>query len=164
MTDLETQYLGKYIGPQQITGIELTQQKTSSGSMVFEFTVMKKVGDKEIFEKVLVPEKAIPLMVTDAETDWNTLSASKMNIIIEETVKVLEDYNIEKVAVDTLLQGLKTSLNFRFDRAKNFMWTGNDNLFIPGYDPDRDVSLLQAEAIIESIPNTNGESENNNAS
>lgn len=161
LNELQTQYIGKFIGPQKIADVELSKQLTPSGGIVLLFTVSHMVGEKMLLEKVLVPEKAIPLMVTDAETDWNTLNASKMNIIIEDMVGILKEYNIDKMAVDTLLQGLKTTLNYRFDRAKNFLWTGNDESFIPGYDPDRDVTLLHAESVIDSIPPTD---ESDNAS
>lgn len=157
--DLNTAYVGKFIGPQKIVNVAQTTQVTPTGSMIFLFTVSHMVNEQEIKEEILVPEKSIPLMVTETETDWNTLSASKINIIIEEVVNVLEEYNIEKMAIDTFMQGLKTSLNYRFDRAKNFLWTGNDDSFIPGYDPDRDASILLAEKVIQSIPKTDADRE-----
>lgn len=164
MDDLKEKYIGKYIGPQKITDVDISSNKTPLGALILRFTVSKMIGEREMFEHILVPEKSIPLMVTDGETDWNTLSSSKMNIVIEDMIGVLQEYNIEKLQVDTLLQGLKTTLNFHFDRAKNFLWTGNDESFIPGYDPDRDVTLLHAESVIASIPHADREAENNNAS
>lgn len=155
---LEEKFVGKYLGPDKIVGVELLTIKTPSGGNIFEFET-ERVGQDNVryTEKEIVPEKSVAIAVGDQPKDYTKLFQDKMNVIIPEIVNVIEEYNLDFSQVDALTRSLTISLDLRFNRALSFLFTGDDKNFIPGFDPRNSVSVLGTEKVIAAIPNSDAE-------
>ena len=43
-------------------------------------------------------------------------------------------------------------LDASFERANNFLWTGNDKIFVPGYSAGDDRTYMEAKVVLNKIP------------
>jgi len=147
MDDLSKKYVGKFIGKDQIRGIAVLAQTTPAGSAVFEIDLGDGAG------KTRLPEKALVLSVTDApENNYAEGLSARINAIAPIIIEAAEEYDLKFYEVRALGDAVVSQLTLRFHRAQNFLWTGNDKNFIPGFDPMNDQSILDAERVISSIP------------
>lgn len=145
MDSLEVKYVGRFLGPDEIEAVIVTEQKTPSGGYVFEVTL--KSGQKK-----LLTEKAIALLVTDEAKDYNYLRDHKMFVLIPKIVEVIEEYDVPSGEIPHLIQMMSYELENRFNRALNWMWSKNDSRYVPGFDAMYDATLLMAERVIQEIP------------
>lgn len=145
MEELKEKYVGKYVGPYEITDIETTDQKTPKDSVVFLLTF--KGG-----EKMIMPEKGLVAVVTDKNTDHTYIRDARVAAMIQELIDIVEEYDLPATQIVNLSQTFANQLASRFDRAHTWFWHKDPKKFIPGYDPLNEVSLLMAEKVISEIP------------
>lgn len=134
----------QFIGPLGIVGASLIETKTAGGNDVVE--VLYSRGTKD-----LMPKSSFDQLVTDKQTDWNDLRDRKFKAIISELVDVMVEFDIKSEDLEALFIKLKDHFTDIFNRATNFLWTGDDTQFIPGTNPSMERSILEAELIYRDI-------------
>lgn len=83
--------------------------------------------------------------------------------ILSRMMSVCCEYDVTVGEMESLLQimigeanALFSSLGFQmdnsYDRATNFLWTGDDKTFVPGYNQSNDLTLVMAKRVIDGIP------------
>lgn len=150
---LAEKYVGQYLGPNKIVGIEVIEMKTPSGGSIFEVeTRSVSENNVEFFEKELVPERAVAVTISEQSRDYTKTFEAKMNALVPQIVDLLEEYNVDYSQIDTMIKSIEMQADMRFNRALSFLFTKNDKNFIPGFDPRNSISLLMAERVINSIP------------
>lgn len=75
--------------------------------------------------------------------------ACEYDLSITEIEGVLNILNNE---ANNLFSALGYQIDNAYDRATNFLWSGDDKTFIPGYDQSKDLTLVQAKIVLDSIP------------
>lgn len=139
------EYIGKFIGPNEIHSISLAEYKTPAGNDIFE--VVFKDGKKRIYTK-----ETFEYICTDTISDYSSVTEKKLLPVIRKTMAVLAEHDINAGEVDMFLKQLMTNIDNSFNRATNYMWFQNDKEFTPNFDPTYDVSLLMAHKVITDIP------------
>lgn len=141
---LDKMFVGKFYGPEKIASIEVIDMKTPSGAHIFQITT-------ESERKYLVPQKAM-IVITDEMKDWNFVRDTKVQAMVPEMANVVAEYDIPHSQIVYMAAILGQHLSNHFNRAHNFLWTGDDRNYVPGYDPLNDITLLGAERINQQIP------------
>lgn len=91
--------------------------------------------------------------------------------IIKEMISLACEYDLSITEIEGVLNTLNTEANNLFsalgyqidnayDRATNYLWSGDDKTFIPGYDQSKDLTLVQAKMVLDSIPKEEVTTEN----
>lgn len=145
MDPLTVKYIGKFIGPDEIADVSLSNLKTPSGAEVFKVTL--KSGKVR-----LMPERAMVGLVTDDAQDHNFIRNRRMFLMVPAVVQLMKEYDLPSQDVPHFATMLGYELDTYFGRATNWLRTKNDSLFVPGGDAVYDVSLLMAEQVISEIP------------
>lgn len=145
MLELNNKFVGKYFGPDMISSIEITPQTTPSGGVVF--SVVFASGARTI-----VTEKTLVISISDKPGDYTKLLDTKLQAVVPEIVALLEEYDIASFEVESLVSRIKANVEMRFNRAINFLFSGDDSRFIPGWDHKTDVTMLMSEKVISQIP------------
>lgn len=89
--------------------------------------------------------------------------AAKRKEILTEMISLACEYDLSITEIEGVLNILNNESNNLFsalgyqidnayDRAINFLWSGDDKTFIPGYDQSKDLTLVQAKQVLDSIP------------
>ncbi len=146
MSTLEEKFVGKYYGSDKIVSINIIDSKTNLGSAIFEL-VLSSNG-----RKVVIPEKGLVAVVSDEPKDFNYLRDTRINLMVREIVDVIAEYDLPITQVGYLGAVIAAEVGGRFSRAMNYFWTGNDTLFVPGFDHENDVTLVMANNAIKNIP------------
>lgn len=146
MNPLEEKYVGKYYGSDKIDSIRLLEEVTPLGSAIFEI-VLSSNG-----RKVIIPEKGLVATVTDTAKDFNHLRDSRVNLMTKEILDIINEYDLPIPQVGYLASVVTAEVGGRFSRAMNYFWTGNDKLFVPGFDHENDVSVLMVTTSVNNIP------------
>ncbi len=145
MDELKEKYVGKWIGPNKITDISITELTTSAGSVVFEVTY--ELGHKELF-----PEKGLALVVTDEIKDLNFVRDVRVAAITPLIVETIKEYDLPAAQVNYLFSKAGQEVDNHFARAYNFLMFGNEIRYAPGFEPQHDYTLLMAERVNKKIP------------
>lgn len=145
----------KYFGPYEIDSVEMLDYKTPQGNDIVK--VYYIVDGKENYQTMTL--KSLEIFSTDNPIDLTSLRDMKTSVIVPELIALIYEYDVKAADVANLGQTMVDQISARFDRADNFLWTGQDD-YIPGYDAMQDHTLLEAQRIIDDIPkqNTDGES------
>ena len=88
--------------------------------------------------------------------------ASKRKEILTEMISLACEYDLTVTEIGGVLNILNNESNNLFsalgyqidnayDRATNFLWSGDDTTFIPGYDQSKELTLVQAKQVLDSI-------------
>jgi hypothetical protein len=143
----------RFVGPRKVMALVSDVAKTSLGNDII--AIMYEGGAKEIMTL-----KAFEALVTPEATDFTDVSKRRINLLVIEFLKIIAELDLKSGEVETLCRGLSNELMNSMNRASNFLWTGNDEQFVPGYDIMMDRSLLEADLIIKKIPNVKAEPTN----
>lgn len=136
--------IGKFIGPDEVVSVEVTEDKTPKGNNVVK--VFLKSGRNKIY-----PENVLEYVLTDTVSDYNTLQMNKFTPVIRQFMEIVAEYDLNVGEVEPLLRNIAANIDNSFNRATNFLWSGDDGQFAAGFDPMYSVSLLQAHKIIKGI-------------
>lgn len=140
--DEKKEIVGQFIGPDKIESITQCEQTTPQGEPVFE---VKLAGGK----KSVYSGKTLPYVVSEKETDFNTVQQKKFEPIIREVLEVMFEYDVKLGEFEALMQNIGRRVDSHIGRATNLLWTGDDTQYVPGFDPMYDVSFLMADAVIK---------------
>lgn len=145
MQELKDKYVGRFIGPDKIADIEIADFKTALGSIVFSVTY--ESGLKELHA-----EKGLAAIVSDEAKDFNHIRDARVNVMIPEMVNFIMEYDLPSVQWVYFLGQIGDQLKNRLYRAQSFLLHGADDRYIPGFDPQTEMTLLDAERVIATIP------------
>lgn len=139
----------KYIGPNKILGITPIDLKTANDGDVVE--VLFENGKKQIFTA-----KTLGVVVTNEPSDHTSVSNAKLQAMVADMLKIVEDYDVSYLEISSLGTRLGTAINENMNRARSFLWFGNDSDFVAGVDSENEVSLLMAKRVIFNGVKNNG--------
>lgn len=145
MQELKDKYVGRFIGPDKISDISVTEITTPLGSAVFEVTCESGLKD-------LYAEKGLAVIVSDEAKDFNHLRDARVNVMVPQMVELIMEYDLPSVQWVHLLGQVGDQLKNRLYRAQSFAVRGTDDRYIQGFDPETDMTLLDAERVIAKIP------------
>lgn len=134
-----------YIGSFKVTSVALVDQKTPMGNEMVDVTYEN--GRVQRFTK-----KTYELVVTDIPSDATIVQKTKFNHLVPSIVSVIAEFDIEVFEIQALLQRIADNIDNSFSRATNYVWTKDDTQFVPGGNPLHTRSLLEADAVIRTIP------------
>lgn len=134
-----------FVGAEKVVVVADIAQKTPSGSDMVEVTY--ESGRKEILTK-----KFYELVVTEVASDATIVHRTKMNALMPAVKLVICEYDLKVGEIQSFLQVLANGIDDNFSRATNYLWTGDDQGYVPGMNPMNPRSLLEADGVIRSIP------------
>ena len=141
----EEKAVDMFIGPRKITGMSNSQKKTPDGGAIFD--IVYDGGHKES-----IPKKTYDILVATESKDWNELQKVKFKPIIQDILNVLTSYDLKATELDELLRSVGAEVDNSFNRAVSYLWTKDDSLFVPGFNPMMERTLLESLQIVEDIP------------
>lgn len=134
-----------FIGSDKIVTVTPLDQKTPMGSEMLH--VAYESGRKKVMTK-----KTYELLVTDVPSDASIARKTKFNAMVPAVIAVMCEYDIDVSEIQAFLTEVAGSIDNSFARATNFVWTHDDMQYIPNSNPLYDRSLLEADALLKSIP------------
>jgi hypothetical protein len=134
-----------HVGGEKVVIVADTDLKTPMGSDIVEITFAS--GRKE-----KMPKKTYELVVTDVPSDPTIVHRTKMNSLIPAIKAVICEYDLKVGEIQSMLQQLANGIDDNFSRATNWLWTKDDEGYVPGMNPLSPRTLLEADAVIRSIP------------
>ena len=143
------EFVGKFIGADEIESIVVCEEKTPQGNNIVEFKL--KGGKTRRF-----PEKVAPYVMSDKRSDDSAVQQNRLTPVVRECVSAIMEYDLDYGDVEALVKGIHSNVMFQFDRANISLWGRPDSDFVPGMDPMYGVSLLDAYKILENIPKDEG--------
>ena len=135
----------RYVGPNKVVDVKEEAITTPSGGKVLR--VVFESGKWQ-----LMSEKSYNILLKDSPIDSSSLRDITTNIMMDEIVKIMLEYDIRATDVEHLLQKVTGKIIDCFNRANNYLWTGDDKFFVPGVEPLQFRTLLEADKILKSIP------------
>lgn len=146
--EITAEVAGSWIGSDKISIVAESDLKTPMGSDVVEVTF-------DNGKVTTMPKKTYEIIVTDVASDASIVQRSKFNQMVPALKAVLCEYDIKVSEIKPLLEELGASIDNNFSRAVNYALTKDDSVWIPNSNPLYDRSILEADAIIRSIPSEN---------
>lgn len=137
---LESEFVGKFVGPNKITAIEITEVVLASSARVFE--VIYETGHKELF-----PEKGLMAVISDEAKDFNHIRDARVDLMVPEILGIIKEYDIPFEQFTHLMTKVAFQLQQHFNRANAILWHGDSKMYIPGVDTMDSLTLLEAERI-----------------
>ena len=155
--EFDAKFVGKYYGADKIATITELEEKTPRGLPIVRITfetVLKENGEvDELHEKAKVlPVKTLLLGMTDAPIDLSSLFAARMSAMIPDVIETMKEYDLQMFELDIFTTSLKNQIENIGSRAYNFLLTGDDSNYIPGWDARKDTSLHDYFSVIKKIP------------
>lgn len=134
-----------YIGSDKVSFAATIFQKTPMGSEMVEVTF-------ESGKKIKLTKKTYELIVTDIASDLSIVRRTKFNQMVPAIIAVICEYDLSVADIQPLFQEVGGSIDNSFSRATNFVWTKDDMQYVPNTNPMFNRTLLEADALIKSIP------------
>lgn len=143
----------KYIAKNKVVSSEVDPSvKTPSGKEVL--MVVFENGVKE-----LIPKATFDLFSTPKEVDLTSFRDLKHEHIAREMLALMAEYNIKVADIENLIALIRDAVQDYISRADSYLWTNDDNQFIPGVSAIQDRTLLEAKKVLESMPKQDGGNE-----
>lgn len=144
---LLTKNMTQYIGPNKVVGLLKEEMKTPMGNEVVKVVY-------ENHPSQYMTRKCFDLLVSETPPpgDYNYLQEKKFSILLPALIDLIMEYDLNYYEIGRLGQKLVDGLFERFHRASNFMWTGSDENYTPGFDFFNTRTVLDALKVISTIP------------
>lgn len=139
MDSLQARFVGKFYGPYEIKDVKVR----SDGVLTLSLDDGKDIP---------CTEKSLVAIVSDERKDHNHIRYARFNVLVPEMINVIEEYDIPVSDINALLQDVAREVDARFARATNWLWTRDDNRYVPGFNPMEDITLIMAKEITNTIP------------
>ena len=138
----------KYVGPNEITGVVILEEKTPKGA-----EMVKVLFKDEQLPAEVMPKTAFESLVSNEPHDWNYVRETRYKKLILEIAELFLEHGVLYSDGDYVLETAKKKLEAAYDRATNYLWTKDDSQFVPGYNPLAFRSILDADKILRTIKN-----------
>ena len=136
----------KYVGPNEITGVVILDEKTPKGG-----EMVKVLYKDERLPSETMPKTAFEVLVSDEPRDWNHVRETRYKKLILEITELFLEHGVLYSDNSHVLDTVKKKVEAAYDRATNYLWTKDDPQFVPGYHPLAFRSILDADKILRSI-------------
>jgi len=144
---MSEEFKKRFWGSQKVVALEPVDHKTPAKSPVF-----KMVFEDGGFE--YVTEEAYLEFSTKKKSDDTDLRKRRFRFLNQKLLVMLMEYGGVKYGdIESFTMGLKNQIFESFNRADNFLWTNNDDLFVPGMPAIDERSLLEADFILNNMNN-----------
>ena len=138
--------MATYIAKNKVVTKEIDKDiKTPNGGEIYLITYENGV-------KELMPKKTFDLFSTPGPVDFTSYRNLKHAQVASEILAIIADYDVTFSDLKNLLQIVVDSTNDNFDRVSNFLWTGDDNQFIPGTDSLERRTFSEVQKFLNKIP------------
>lgn len=127
----------QYLGPFKVVGIVKMDVKTPLGGDVIE--VLYENRPKEI-----VPLKAFELLVSPVPVDLTTLQRRRFDYLIPKLIEQIAEVDVRMSERVSLFGRLNETIEDHFERASNYLWTGDDRNWAKG------VNFMNNRTLIET--------------
>lgn len=152
-------FIGKFIGPEEILEVKDTKTTTYRGVPIVEVTTRRQdTADKTRLTTTTL--KSLELVVANEANDWNYPQVTKLEQVVKDCMASATDNGVNGSELQSLLSRLGMALATRFEHAAHIKFEGNDNEFVPGGNEFHTWSLAKAEQVI--VNSKNGATETNN--
>jgi len=140
----------RYIGATKVDGIHNTDKKSPLGKDLHLVT-FEGGNDRQQY----MTQDLYELVSTEDQQDENYVQKKKMDELIPGLVDLVSEYNLRFYEIGGLMQKTHEEFQERLERASNYVWTGNDNLFVPGYNFTNDISTLDIREVLKKVEDKN---------
>lgn len=146
----------KYIGPNKIVGATELDWKTPGGD-----EVVKIMFENSDLTPAIFPKKVFERLVQDVPMDYTSFREFRYRHFLETLSACFLEENVTFGDIPYLLKELSNKLSAGVDRGTSFLWFGEDKRWIPGMEVLGDVTFLEIEKVLKTIPQKDvGTSEN----
>lgn len=133
----------QYIGPFKVLGlVKLDDYQTPSGGDVVRVLLVNK-------SPILMTLKSFNAFVTEKPVELTDYREKVVDEMSTEIIKVIMEYNLTNIDISYLLKKVGNRILDSYERACNMLWTGNDNLWIPGVPYSDTRSIIEADLILQ---------------
>lgn len=145
MSSLE--YIGKFIGPEEVIEIE-EDGKTPLGDSVFKVktkfeSFVNDNGEEDVATRIYT-KATLDATISDQKSDWNTFRDSKFRHIVDKITELAIEYGISGEEMDPLLMSVGRNFATMIDKAVYKKWFGDTKDFVPGGGSMHGFTLLAA--------------------
>lgn len=140
------QYIGKFLGPEEILEVKEVGNTNRDGVIVDVIT--KRQGSDGKIRKTNTTLKALDLVITDSEKDWNYIQDTKLESVVKQLIDTATDYGVRGGELQPMLARFGMALAVRFEHAAHLKFEGDDDEFVPGGSEFYTWSLAKAEQVI----------------
>jgi hypothetical protein len=134
-----------FIGPRQIKSVETSKLKTPEGK-----EIVRVVFEGDHVE--LFPRAIFDKTVTSEPTDFSQLAEVRKKIVTGQIIGVLKENDVQLQELNDIFKFVGFQSDIHFDKASNYLWTNNDDEFVPGMAVLARRTFLDAQRIIDDIP------------
>lgn len=135
----------RFVGPNQVFGVTITEDKTPSGKEI----VKVLYENKELAPDVM-PMAVFERLVTDVPKDYNWLRETRYQKLVDDMTVLCLENDVQFSDIAHVATSLKDKLEAAFQRATNVLWTGDDKTWYPGVHPLTFRTLLEADRILKN--------------
>jgi hypothetical protein len=141
------QFIGKFIGPEEILEVKDTGVKTHRGVEILD-VITRRQGTDDKTRLTTTTPKALELITSNESCDWNAPQEKKLQHVVSALMEIATDYSIQGGELQTMLAKFGLSLATQFEHAAHIKFEGNDDEFVPGGSEFYTWSLAKAESVI----------------
>lgn len=149
------QFIGKFVGPEEILDVKDTGTTTYRGVPIVEVTTKRQEtkGDSRTTRLTTTTLKGLELMASETASDWNGPMDAKLEQVVREITNVATDHGVSGGELQPMLARFGMALAGRFEHAAHIKFEGNDDEYVPGGNEFQTWSLAKAEHVIANSKN-----------
>lgn len=135
----------QFIGPRQVKTVETLEKTTPEGA-----TLLKVTFEGDYSE--VIPQEMFDATVTEIPSDFNALAERRKKLVTGKIMGILKESNVNLSELNDIFKFVGFQSDIHFDKASNYLWTKDDNEFVPGMPVMARRTFLEAQDVIDSIP------------
>ena len=139
MENTELQYIGKFVGPEEIVTVEV-----KDGEIL---TVTTKSGD-DVRTHTLT-RVGLETIITDEAKDWNYVQEARFTPLIAEFTRLCVEMGIKGGELEPLLRQAGKNITNLMDKAVYVKWHGSAVDYVPDGNPLFDFLVTEADKIVK---------------
>lgn len=140
----------RYIGATKVKDINETEKKSPLGKDLY-FVTFEGDTDRPQY----MTEELYNIVSTEEQEDENYVQKQKFDAILPEIVHLIGEYNLQFYQLGAMFAKAHEVMENRLERASSYVWTGNDNYHVQGYNFTNNISALDIREVLEAIERNN---------
>lgn len=137
--------MGQFIGPRKVKSVKLADWKTPENKDIVE--VEYEGGFVEC-----LPKEMFDNTFTEVPSDWTALADRRKKLVTGKIIGILKETDIQLQEIGDIFKFVGFQADILYDKATNYLWTGDDAEFVPGMAVLGRRSFLDAQRIVDKIP------------
>ena len=131
----------KYFGPNKVIGVVEEKVTTTKGNKVVRLLLENRPAE-------VVPLKAFELLSTTNPIDYNKLQEKRFKAVIPLILEEIGEFDVRMYELGTLMAQVHTSITNHFERASNFLWTGDDKNWTVGMSFENQRTIVDIRKVL----------------